>query len=76
VERKDVHVLVDVVHVEAVPPQSAGVVLEVAAQPDEVAVEPDDPLEAIVHVPVERHVVPEPAALEELLPLEQHGDAR
>ncbi|MGR3780042.1 MAG: hypothetical protein ACU0DT_02110, partial [Albimonas sp.] len=44
------------------------------AQPqrDQVAIEARDPAVGLVQVPVERHGVVEPPALQELLPLEQH----
>src|SRR5659263_492787 len=74
VERQHVRRLVHVEDPEPMAAQSPRVVLEVAPQLDEIAIEADDALEPVVLVPVQRDVVAEPPALEELLALEDHGD--
>jgi hypothetical protein len=58
------------------PTQAGRHAVAVEAQPDQVAIEPHDAAELAGLVPVERHGVLEPLALEELLALEEHRDAR
>ena len=67
--------VVDVVHREPGAAQPACRVVAVAPQADEVAMQLQQPRVAMALAPVERLLVAEPGALDELLALEQHRDA-
>ena len=73
---QQVRVLVDVVDVQPAPGQAPGEAAAVQPQVDQVGVEPRDALEVVIALPIQRHVVAEPAAFEELLALEHHRDTR
>ena len=52
------------------------IAVAIEPQPDEVAVQPNDAVELVALVPVDRHGVAETISFEEFLALEEHGDAR
>src|SRR5581483_1849741 len=59
----------------ALPAEPAREAAWVSPQADEVAVQPNDATKLGVLVPIDGDRVAEPAAFEEFLPLEEHGDA-
>ena len=75
VEGYELAFLVDPVDGDAVADQAARDAAAIEAQPDEIAVEPDDAAKGFALVPVERHCILKPFALQEFLALEQHWDA-
>ncbi len=76
VEGDHVVLVVDVVDVDVVAPQTTGAAVTIAAKVDEVAVEVQDALVGVFLAPVDRILVVEPGVLEDLLSLEEHRDAR
>jgi hypothetical protein len=62
--------------VDVLPPQTAGLVEPVPAEPNQISIKHVDAAESLQSRPVKRNRVLEVSIFEELLPLENHRDAR
>jgi hypothetical protein len=68
--------VVQVIDPGELPAEAAGEAVAIEPQPDEVAVQPNDAMELVALVPIDRNRVSEPISRKEFLALEEHGDAR
>ena len=76
VKGDDLAFVVQVIDLGELPAEAAREAVAVEPQPDEVAVQPNDAVKLVALIPVDGDRVAEPAAFEEFLALEEHGDAR